>query len=794
MSDPTEPVESRIRGRVDDGLFALDSARRVTYVDEAAERLLGVDAEAIRDTPVSAALPSIVDEEFETRCRVARERGEPVELERPAPAGDGRVRLRVHPGDDGATVRVERLTDDAESGLSPESLTDATVTVDEEGTIRQANSAVEPLFGYEPAELVGEPLTTLVPDWLQERHERGFERYLETGERRIDWRDVELPGQRKDGSEVELTISFTEHGSDDDRRFTGVFRDISDRKEHEWALQQAYETFSDHDLEFDDRVRELLELGAAALGMEFGTLSQVRAGEYRFDRVVGPENAAVTDGDTVPLAATICEEVVAREETLAINDIEREDPGLAGRVGNAELGISAYLGVPIVVDGDTTGTFCFFDRDPREKPFTDWEVTFVEHLGQWVAQELEQQRYVEQLHALNEVNQVVHEVADAIIEESTREEIEQRVCESLAATDSYLFAWIGQPNPGSQQVELRAEAGVDGYLDGTTISVDVDAEESKGPTGRALQTGEVQTVQRVNTVPEYDPWANKAEAYGFRSSAAIPIVHEGTRYGVLNLYTERPDAFEGQEREMVGLLGKLVGHAIAAADRKRALLSDSLVELELRTTDSLSALDIPESPTEPVEIEAAVPRGDGEYVAFGRAATDDREFLDQLVENHPHVAELASVDEVDGQLRFEALLTEPPLLTTLASDGGQLGSAAIEGTDMRMEIQLPPQADVRQTLDAVREAFPSTGLVSKQEVSAEQAAHIRGAQVALEELTERQLESLRTAYYAGYFEWPRGASGEEVAELLGISAPTFSQHLRAAERAVFEALFEDDPS
>ncbi|WP_234403482.1 helix-turn-helix domain-containing protein [Halarchaeum acidiphilum] len=47
-------------------------------------------------------------------------------------------------------------------------------------------------------------------------------------------------------------------------------------------------------------------------------------------------------------------------------------------------------------------------------------------------------------------------------------------------------------------------------------------------------------------------------------------------------------------------------------------------------------------------------------------------------------------------------------------------------------------------------------------------------------LTDKQLQALRTAYVNGYFEWPRETTGEDVASELGVSGPTFHQHLRKA--------------
>ncbi|WP_458210705.1 helix-turn-helix domain-containing protein [Haladaptatus sp. NG-SE-30] len=48
-------------------------------------------------------------------------------------------------------------------------------------------------------------------------------------------------------------------------------------------------------------------------------------------------------------------------------------------------------------------------------------------------------------------------------------------------------------------------------------------------------------------------------------------------------------------------------------------------------------------------------------------------------------------------------------------------------------------------------------------------------------LTDRQSEALETAYWSGFFEWPRESNGQEIAESLGVSQPTFNRHLRAAE-------------
>ncbi|MFC4552801.1 MULTISPECIES: PAS domain S-box protein [Halorussus] len=107
---------------------------------------------------------------------------------------------------------------------------DAVLTIDTDGRIAFANQAVESVFGYDPAELVGEPLTTLVPERLRESHLAAFDRYVETGARTMDWDRVELPGRHADGHEVPLSLSIREVSCDGRRRFSAVVRDATDRR------------------------------------------------------------------------------------------------------------------------------------------------------------------------------------------------------------------------------------------------------------------------------------------------------------------------------------------------------------------------------------------------------------------------------------------------------------------------------------------------------------------------------------------------------------------------------------
>lgn len=122
-----------------------------------------------------------------------------------------------------------------------ETISDAIVTIDEESNILFASPRVERMFGYEPEALIGRPVTDLMPESLRAAHLTGFRRYLKTGQRHTSWHLLELPGLHKNGSEISLELSFGEFRDGTRRWFTGVIRDVSDRRRQQESLLEARE-------------------------------------------------------------------------------------------------------------------------------------------------------------------------------------------------------------------------------------------------------------------------------------------------------------------------------------------------------------------------------------------------------------------------------------------------------------------------------------------------------------------------------------------------------------------------
>lgn len=117
-----------------------------------------------------------------------------------------------------------------------EAAVDSIITIDEHGIVQSVNSATTKTFGYSESEIIGQNISLLMPAPYSTEHDEYIHRYLRTGVRRIIGIGREVVGRRKDGSTFPLELSVSEVLLPDVRLFTGIIRDITDRKQVEEAL------------------------------------------------------------------------------------------------------------------------------------------------------------------------------------------------------------------------------------------------------------------------------------------------------------------------------------------------------------------------------------------------------------------------------------------------------------------------------------------------------------------------------------------------------------------------------
>jgi PAS domain S-box-containing protein len=111
--------------------------------------------------------------------------------------------------------------------------TDAIILADGSGNIIAWNRAAQVIFGYPEEEVLGQPLTMIMPERYRETHRKGIARLQSGGEAHVLGTTVELHGLRKDGSEFPLELSIGTWQTAERAYYSGIIRDITERKRAE---------------------------------------------------------------------------------------------------------------------------------------------------------------------------------------------------------------------------------------------------------------------------------------------------------------------------------------------------------------------------------------------------------------------------------------------------------------------------------------------------------------------------------------------------------------------------------
>ena len=142
-------------------------------------------------------------------------------------------------------VRMALRESEAKFRSVMESAIDAIISGDAEGMIRSWNSAATALFGFTENEVIGQPIDLIIPERYKEAHQKGIHRVSSGGPSHVIGKTVELAAVRKDGSEFPVELSLATWFLDEERYYTGIIRDISERKQAEQKFRSVTESAVD---------------------------------------------------------------------------------------------------------------------------------------------------------------------------------------------------------------------------------------------------------------------------------------------------------------------------------------------------------------------------------------------------------------------------------------------------------------------------------------------------------------------------------------------------------------------
>ncbi|MBK6999799.1 MAG: PAS domain S-box protein [Rhodoferax sp.] len=119
-----------------------------------------------------------------------------------------------------------------------QSANDAIISIDSTGNIVRWNPASERFFGYTEDEIIGQEISMIVPQHYHTRHHEGLQKRVSDGASPLGGKSVEVSGRRKDGSEFPLELSVAQWKTEKGLFFTGILRDITERKLAEAELEK----------------------------------------------------------------------------------------------------------------------------------------------------------------------------------------------------------------------------------------------------------------------------------------------------------------------------------------------------------------------------------------------------------------------------------------------------------------------------------------------------------------------------------------------------------------------------
>jgi two-component system sensor kinase FixL len=226
---------------------------------------------------------------------------------------------------------------------------DATIVIQPNGTVTSFNKAAVRQFGYQPDEVVGRNISMLMPSPYREQHDGYLHRYLTTGEKRIIGTDRVVVGRRKDGSTFPMSLAVGETRSGDMLHFTGFIRDLTERQEAAARLESVQGELA--------RLSRLNELGEMAstlaheLNQPLSAIANYVQGSAKIAATIEGDQAKLLTGalqETAKQALRAGDIIRHLREFVTRGDTDRqrhdiknliEEAGALALIGSRERGI-----------------------------------------------------------------------------------------------------------------------------------------------------------------------------------------------------------------------------------------------------------------------------------------------------------------------------------------------------------------------------------------------------------------------------------------------------------------------
>ncbi|MFC7139392.1 bacterio-opsin activator domain-containing protein [Halosimplex aquaticum] len=191
------------------------------------------------------------------------------------------------------------------------------------------------------------------------------------------------------------------------------------------------------------------------------------------------------------------------------------------------------------------------------------------------------------------------------------------------------------------------------------------------------------------------------------------------------------------------------------------------------------------------ELETITPRSDGSVLEFLTVRGVEPGQAETLLASSPGICEVQLVYATDDEAFFECV-SDSQIATALADEQTIVKRITARSGEGRLVAEVPPHVDASAVIDSFLAEYPGAELLARRQTD-RRAPKLTEPQFLtglLSELTEKQFRAVRVAHANGYFDWPREHTADEIADMLSVSTPTFTEHLRVAERKLLDEIFD----
>ncbi len=157
-----------------------------------------------------------------------------------------------------------------------------------------------------------------------------------------------------------------------------------------------------------------------------------------------------------------------------------------------------------------------------------------------------------------------------IIHENNEEVLLNKICEITVNEVGYKLAWMGIAMKDKTVLPISSAGFSQDYIKNIKITWG-DDQYSEGPTGQAIKTGKFFVMQDILHNPIFNPWKENAIKHGFKSSIAIPVFYNNEVLGALNIYSEKPYAFNDEEIKILSLAASDLSIGISNIRHKKII-------------------------------------------------------------------------------------------------------------------------------------------------------------------------------------------------------------------------------